>query len=672
MSDDTPIADADGTDRPSMPASGRRPAFDEATEIGLVGEALERLLEDETALPELEEALHTGDTDAFRGVLERHDMLDRIDVVCRWICTWHVQRRCRWVCREQDLVAMDLGQLHEATLGLARLASREGALEEVVEAIDRGDGDRFAELLEPYGLKPHCRLVCVLVLTVRCELFCIALGGGDDERPRELVAVLTDLLGAVGRLATEQRLTTVVEQYEAGRFDEVRRHLDDLRLGRWCRLVCIWLCVVVPYLHCVPVCLRFPVPPLERLPRSGDPGPIREWAKTTATLARRGEQVQSLLGAIAQRDDDRVAALVRELGLAAWCHHLCFWLHRVLCYRRCFLVCPPRPPLPLFYRLGGYPFPTQVDTGPGGSGLTTAEGRAFFGTVRLNGSDLQQTYAGGRPEYRFEVDTGAGWAPVLPHQIAPTRIGSWTRAGAPPREYVVNGNPADPDVIVVTPAADGWIQVPTEDSYWTAEGAFTSNGDFIRLRTTTVVPGTTHHVGTVDGGDPVPATALGANRAIGIRMRWREVGDTGDGLVTGTAHVVAVNNDRWDDVAKGGAWLSQRVDGQLAVVSVDVDEIGPGCEEIDDELHVRYTAAHPQLGSVSLSMSGPVPVTLAMTDDPAATPVDRFGVASSTPAPSDLPACSYLVTLRASLLLTTGDSAPDPVHDQIAFHVEHP
>lgn len=649
------------------------PPYDEAAEMALTGTVVEQLLRDDSALPELEEAMHTGDVKAFRAVLERHDLLQHVTLVCRWICSWHVQRRCQWVCRDHQLSALKPAEIARATIGLAKLAQEEGMLDKLVDALDSGDGDGFTDLLKRFDLQHYCRLICVLVLTVRCELFCLIVSQQDrTDQPRSLVAVLRDLTGAAGAIAEGgPGLERLLEAYESGRYDEVRDVLEKLQLVRWCRLVCWWLCVLVPFIHCTRVCLELPVE-VEDPPRPGDPGPLREWAKVTVALTGQPDQVGALLEAGRAFDDRRFAELIREYELARWCHYVCFWTHRLLCYRRCAFVCPPLPPRPVFYRLGGYPFPTEVDTA--GSGLTVDESRAFHGTVRLNGSALQQRYDGGAPEYRFEANIGGTWTPVLPGQISPTVIGSWTSITAPARDYVVNGDATNPDIIAVSPDGEGWIEVPTADSFWTATGAFTSNGDFIRVRTDSLVrPTPVHDASSVSAGQPVPAAEVGADHVVGLQMRWRRVGTTGNGLVVGTAEAVAIMNDQWNQVAKGGSWLGSRLDGRLGVVSVGVDEIGPGCLDVDDELHVRYTAAHPHLGSLSLSVVGPVPVALTLADEPTSTPEDRHGVATLTPPAevSGLPECSYLATLSASFLLTDGDNNPAPEHDQVAFHVQH-
>lgn len=649
------------------------PPFDEAAEMVLTGSVLERLLRDDPALPELEEAVHTGDARAFRDVLERHDLLTHLAPVCRWICNWHVQRRCLWVCRDSEIATLKPGQIAQATLGLAKLAQEKGVLENLVDALDSGDGEAFAKILQRFDLHAYCRLICVLILTVRCELFCMLVSQQDPtNKPRPLVAVLRDLTRATGAIAEDAKaLERLLAAYEEGRYDEVQDVIRKLQQVRWCWLLCWWLCVVVPFLHCTRVCVQLPLA-VQDPPRPGDPGPIRDWAKATVGLSTQPTQVRALLEAGRAYDDRKFTELVQEFQLGSWCPYVCWWTHRLLCHRRCYFVCPPRPPLPVFYRLGEYSFPSAVDTS--GSGLTLLESRAFHGNVRLNGSALQQSYDGGAPEYRFEALVGGSWQPVLPGQIAPTPIGSWTSSTEPSRDYVVNGDAANPDVIVVSPDGDGWIDVPTANNFWTATGLFTSNGNFIRVRTSSLVqPTPVHDASSVSAGDEVPAAEMGADHVVGLRMRWRKVGATGDGLIVGTATAVAIMNDRWNQVAKGGSWLGTRADGRVGVISVGVDEIGPGCLDVDQDLHLRYTAAHPHLGSLSLSVIGPVPVALTLTDEPTATAANRYGVATLTPPDKvgELPECSYLATLSASFLLTDGDLNPGPEIDQVAFHVQH-
>ena len=153
-------------------------------------------------------------------------------------------------------------------------------------------------------------------------------------------------------------------------------------------------------------------------------------------------------------------------------------------------------------------------------------------------------------------------------------------------------------------------------------------------------------------------------------MLVREVGAAGAGIVAGHCQNVAVENTKYRTLHHP-AWMAVLQTSALAVAMVDIDElIVDGCAGIGDTLTVTYTAAHPNLGAVSLSMSGPGgPYTLAQTPDGAATSDNQFGTATLAPPDTvaGLVPCAYTVTLSVQVLLTTGDSVPDNLIDQIAF-----
>jgi hypothetical protein len=112
--------------------------------------------------------------------------------------------------------------------------------------------------------------------------------------------------------------------------------------------------------------------------------------------------------------------------------------------------------------------------------------------------------------------------------------------------------------------------------------------------------------------------------------------------------------------------VPQQVSGQMDVTSVNVKElIGSGCGGVTNSLTVLVTAAHPNLGPVSLSMAGGG-TTWGFTLPPA-TPGQIAGAATNGFAVSALPTCAYVVTLATQILLTTGDTVPLPVYDQVAF-----
>ena len=102
---------------------------------------------------------------------------------------------------------------------------------------------------------------------------------------------------------------------------------------------------------------------------------------------------------------------------------------------------------------------------------------------------------------------------------------------------------------------------------------------------------------------------------------------------------------------------------------VNVEEIGAGCAKITNALTIRYTAAHPNLGAVVITMDGPGGPYGRRSPTTRPRRTNRFGTASVV-APvniANLDKCAYLVKMSATLLLTTGDHVPDPIWDEVAF-----
>ncbi|MFC3148511.1 hypothetical protein [Piscinibacterium candidicorallinum] len=340
-------------------------------------------------------------------------------------------------------------------------------------------------------------------------------------------------------------------------------------------------------------------------------------------------------------------------------------------------------PLPVFDALGGYLFASQIDSAVPGSGKTVGDHRAFYSTVRLNGV-LPKTLNGQPLEYRFEYrSTDASgnptgpWTHVAPAQCSATFIGRNERY-AP--AFPGDPNPVKTRYIYADPAVPGggpdnaqivggWIRVPQAANVFAPEGFFNPNGNMLNVITGALAASPSIDVNGVKGGDS--STVFGAifasNRHVGLRMRVREVGNPASETDAGTCAHVAIENVRYQNVSKGGAWAPFKLSDQLAVVSVDVLQLrANGCAGVQAGLDVVITATHPNLGAVNVSMQGPGgPYAFTL---PAAGPNERVGAcAPSGFTVAGLADCAYIIDLSAELLLTTGDSAPLPVTDRIGF-----
>jgi hypothetical protein len=344
--------------------------------------------------------------------------------------------------------------------------------------------------------------------------------------------------------------------------------------------------------------------------------------------------------------------------------------------------------LPFFSHLGTYKYSTQIQSAPAGSGLTTAGNRAFFSSVRLNGV-LSKKLNGSPMEYRFETRelNAAGvpvgpWTKVTAGQIGKTYIGRLERAN--PNFPATDPNPIDIiEYVTSSPNADellantfsdaqgDWIQVPQESSSPLGPvGFFTPNGNMIQLNTASLssFPPVDLTLPTVlQAGSDVTSTGkpLVANKHFSIRMLVREQGTAGAGTQAGICQHVAVDNTQYK-TENHPSWMSQ-IYTRYGVAMVDVAQlIAAGCSDITTGLDVLFTAAHPNLGVVSLSMTGPGgPYAFTL---PPGSPVNRFGTAAPAGfAVADLASCAYIITLSAEVLLTTGDSNLPNLEDQIPF-----
>jgi hypothetical protein len=338
------------------------------------------------------------------------------------------------------------------------------------------------------------------------------------------------------------------------------------------------------------------------------------------------------------------------------------------CVELCVPEAPPRTePIPDFRYIGDLDYVVDVDSGPAGSGRTLADNRAFYSGLRLSGPI--GTTLGGQPlEYRFEVRTlpAGSWTPVLPNQILPTMIGTSEKlVGTLEVSAVVVNGTASPTEIAVTPAADGWIPMPSEGDLST--GLFTPNLNMIILDTRTIAAWTPVDAGAIMAGTSLPPADLVSDQLFGIRLRVRQAGLPLTETDGGECQTLAIDNTLYNHVNKHGSWMPEQVDGQLDVTCVNVEQlIGNGCGSITNALTVLVTAAHPNLGAVDLSMIGGGS-TWGFTL-PAATPGQIAGAATNDFAVSDLPTCTYTVTLQTQVLLTTGDNIPDPQYDWLSFY----
>lgn len=309
---------------------------------------------------------------------------------------------------------------------------------------------------------------------------------------------------------------------------------------------------------------------------------------------------------------------------------------------------------------------------------------AFHSSIILVGS-VSKKLNGQPMEYMFEYQEVAApgnpllpgsWQPVTPAMVPKTVIGYlWTLTGDPmnpiaTEDYFVNGNP----VVEKTVNFNGnWIQVPQDSNF-----APHIDTDILTLNTEALMPIAHINMNTMTiGNATIPAVAAHvSNKYFALRMKQRQWGNAATEVVAGTSRPIAVFNARYDRVPKYGSWIPTKVDNQLGVCSLDIEEIilgMGGCGKITNTLTVHINARNENLGGVSLTLTGPAkpgqsfsfpaiapaqPEVFSNSIHPVIVPVNSV---------SELMPCAYTVTLSASLMLTTGDGIPNPLNDFISF-----
>lgn len=533
-------------------------------------------------------------------------------------------------------------------------------LKRLLDAMDRGDTQSLATIARDLKIQRFCFFVFLWICMLRCRKFCVTVCTGTRLEPEEdPLGEIRDWLDGLAAVARDE--ATLTKAFDAVRKQDVkgfRAVLQGVRVLRLCIILCRFFCYWNCFRLCFIVCREFPRVDIE-IPQ------LREFALALTRLGRDEGALKRLNEAFVREDPGAWGTVIEELKLSRFCYYVCQWICYTRCELYCWIFCPPGC-LTTFRYIGGYNILTGINAA---TGLTT-DSRAFYESIRLNGILCKQ-HGGGPAEYRFEYMElpGGSWTAVPTDWIVRTVIGQWqSTVPAPPddvKPYAVKGTA--PNDMVAALTADGWVQVPQESNVNDAGGNFAPNGNLLILDTTKMASWPNIAI-TAHAGQSTTPPAEGEDKFFGLRLQVRRVGMPATEVTAGICANLAIYNTHYDDVIHKGSWAPQEVDNQLAVVMVDVEEIGTGCAKITNALTIKYTAAHPNLGAVSITMDGPGgPYPAALTDDAAATATDKFGTASVGVNVANLDKCAYLVKMSATILLTTGETVPTDVLDEVAF-----
>jgi hypothetical protein len=650
--------------------------------------AMGSLAENEETFRAVVDAFRAQDGESMHELLTHHKLIDRCEVVCHWLRSKEAVLLCLELAGPPPVEEKE-PDIREFAEVVAKLTADEELVELMAQAVQERDADAWHELIGKQKLERFNHLLCHWVCTVHYRLVCEVVCQPIAVPRPHLIPELQAAGQSIGRLAADEKLfATAVKAVRAGNCETLASTLEGGGFAPFCFWLCEWFCSW----RCLFLCLRLcRIYPLERIE-----SPIEEmleFARAGGKLAGNKAHLERFTAALAREDVETVQSLAKELKFERFCIQFCHWVCFLRCHLFCFCVCPPRT-IAVFTKIGGLYYSSAINSLAPGNGLTVADDRAFYSTLRLNGG---LSVVDGAPlvEYRFETvqtnDDGTtlengnpilstSWVPVTPAQIGATNIGSFIRpiVGPPFIEIIeVWVNHAGPNVYTITPSADGWIQVPpmypvapmVTGSGW----RFVPGSDLIEFDTTTLAPSmqVVDETG-VDAGSTANAP-LQTDVHYGVRMRLRNQGDSGDGTEAGTCSHIAINNTRYDNVSHHPYWPGGLfgANHELAVASIGIAELlAQPCSQLTNSLTVEFTAAHSNLGGVTVSLEGPGgPYAFDLNPTSAQDPGENW-YGTATPNAwtfGSLPPCAYLLKISVDVLLTTGDSVPLPLIDYVAF-----
>jgi hypothetical protein len=358
-------------------------------------------------------------------------------------------------------------------------------------------------------------------------------------------------------------------------------------------------------------------------------------------------------------------------------------------------------PITSFFQIGRFNIYSQINSLPAEDGRTdyppnpALSNRAFFATLPLRGVLGKTMPLSTDPlEYRFEYAEYApgshvepvAFTPVPPAMIGESQIGTLQLfdPGAPLPELIlvnkrvlVNGPPGAPppgaDYITAS-IVGGWIRVPQNNNINAAAGGlFVANtGLLANLASSALTTFETIDCSALDAGDAAQSEGRVVPREhfFTIRMVVRKWGDASTEQEAGRVHRVAVSNPTYTNITRHPEWNPSGPFSAYAVSVLHLAElVGGGCSHVSNALTPRFTAAHPNMGTVSMRLEGPGPAKPFTVPAPVSTE-DQFGVGVPNGWSLPLPPCSYLVRLFASVNVTTGEWEPPAIEDYIGFCTE--
>ncbi len=147
------------------------------TELRLSGEAVAKLAANPNALAQLAKLAQAEACEEVRKILFEAGLADRCYYICGWICSWRCLLACLPLCRAFPIDKIDSSddEIFAFAQALQKLSERPDVLPTLMDAVRRGNADRFGAIVKQFDLGRFCVQLCHWLCYLRCRRFCLCI-----------------------------------------------------------------------------------------------------------------------------------------------------------------------------------------------------------------------------------------------------------------------------------------------------------------------------------------------------------------------------------------------------------------------------------------------------------------------------------------------------------------
>jgi hypothetical protein len=220
---------------------------------------------------------------------------------------------------------------------IGRLAQDSGGFSAVVAAFESRDANAYQWVLDRLEMQPYCELICewvrIKLCALRCAEICVPLENTE-------IPSLQDFALAVVQLTSnESVLRRVVDSIACGDGSDYHAALDELQLGRFCQLICHWVCSVGYNRVCEVVCRP------QTVTVSDPASDLKADGLALAGFVKNDQAFATISKAAIALDCETLQSTLNAAGFTSGCHIIC----RLICVWRsvwtCRTLCEVRPPI---------------------------------------------------------------------------------------------------------------------------------------------------------------------------------------------------------------------------------------------------------------------------------------------------------------------------------------